>query len=194
MLALAELAKQAIRAGRFAEAIAGLSAAKAYPENLGEGKLPGVAENRIDYLLGLAFDGLGDGAAAREMFRLAAAGPSEPAGVMYYNDQPADAIYYQGLAWLKLGSRYEANKRFHRLHDYGEKHLGDAMRIDYFAVSLPDFLVFDEDLDRKNRAHCRYLMGLGLFGLGDRDGGEAMLAKAAALDPCHQGIRFAWRD
>ena len=48
--------------------------------------------------------------------------------------------------------------------DYGEQHLGDEMRVDYFAVSLPDFLIFDDDLNRKNKAHCYYLMGLSYLG------------------------------
>ena len=33
---------------------------------------------------------------------------------------------------------------------YGEAHLFDEMKIDYFAVSLPDLLIFEEDLNRKN--------------------------------------------
>ncbi|MDR1613658.1 MAG: DUF5107 domain-containing protein [Planctomycetota bacterium] len=193
VLANLELAKRRL-AGNDAEgALAFLEAAKTYPPNLGEGKLPGTAENQLYYLLGLAGERLGDAGAAREAFSRAAAGSSEPAGVMYYNDQPADAIFHQGMALLRLGDPKAAKARFHKLYDYGEKHLRDKMRIDYFAVSLPDFLVFDEDLDRKNQAYCRYLMGLGLVGLGDRRGGEAMLAAAAGLDPNHQGAMFAWK-
>lgn len=41
------------------------------------------------------------------------------------------------------------------------------MKIDYFAVSLPDLLVFDHDLDIRNRIHCHYLIGLGYLGLGN---------------------------
>jgi tetratricopeptide (TPR) repeat protein len=194
VLAHVELAKQALEAGDADTALGHLAAAKTYPRNLGEGKLPGAAENRVDYLLGLAHERRGDADAARRAFEAAAAGDAEPTGVMYYNDQPADAIYYQGLAWRRLGNRFEANKRFHRLFDYGEKHVNDAMRIDYFAVSLPDFLVFEEDLNRKNAAYCRYLMGLGLLGLGERGAGERSLDEARALDPNHQGVLFVWKE
>ena len=41
--------------------------------------------------------------------------------------------------------------------------------IDYFAVSLPDFLVFDDDLQLRNEVHCRYMMALGHLGLGQRE-------------------------
>ena len=96
---------------------------------------------------------------ARECFERASVGPDEPAGMMYYYDQPADMILYQGLAKLKLGRTGEAKSRFYRLIDYGEQHIGDHMRIEYFAVSLPDFLIFEDDLDVRNKAHCCYLMG-----------------------------------
>ncbi len=193
-LAHVELAKLALADGKAKDALKHLEAAKKYPHNLGEGKLPGTVENRIDYFIGLAHEALGEADAARKAFECAAAGNTEPAGVMYYNDQPADSIYYQGLAWQKLGNRFEARKRFNRLHDYGEKHYPDTMRIDYFAVSLPDFLVFEEDLTKKNQTYCRYLMGLGLYGLGDSVAGERELAAALKLDPNHQGVLFAWKE
>ena len=75
-------------------------------------------------------------------------------------------IYYQGLAWQKLGNVKEANRRFNKLIDYAERHMHDHIRMDYFAVSLPDFLVFDDDLDQRNEEHCRYMRALGLLGLG----------------------------
>ena len=40
----------------------------------------------------------------------------------------------------------------------------DHIQIDYFAVSLPDFLVFDDDLDLRNEVHCHYMRALGLLG------------------------------
>lgn len=194
VLAHTLLAEEEMAAGKPAAALEHLFAAKAYPHNLGEGKLPGAVENRTDFLMGLAFELQENAGKATEAFTRAAAGGTEPAGVMYYNDQPADSIYYQGLAWEKLGNRFEAKKRFHRLFDYGEKHVHDTMRIDYFAVSLPDFLVFEEDLNKKNEAYCRYLMGLGKLGLDDDAAGEKFLADALSLDPNHQGAMFAWRS
>jgi glutaminase len=58
--------------------------------------------------------------------------------------------------------------------------------MDYFAVSLPDFLVFDEDLSRRNRLHCHYMMALGYLGLGN-DAAVQQLAEVLALDVNHQG-------
>lgn len=33
-----------------------------------------------------------------------------------------------------------------------------------YYLKLPDFLIFEEDLDKRNIAHCYYLMGLGNVG------------------------------
>lgn len=109
---------------------------------------------------------------------------------MYYNDQPAEMILYQGLAWNRLFEGAKAKARFYRLVDYGEKHLYDDVRVDYFAVSLPDFLIFDEDCTKKNRAHCYYLMGLGNLGLGDREKAEKFFTEAVSIDPAFLDGRY----
>lgn len=105
----------------------------------------------------------------RELFLAASTGNSQPAAAMYYNDQKPDKIFYQGLALRKLGREEEARGRFNRLIDFGEKHLFDTFKMDYFAVSLPDLQIWEDDMDKKNRIHCNYLMGLGHLGLGNLD-------------------------
>ena len=107
--------------------------------------------------------------------------------MMFYNDQPADMILYQGLAWRSLGQPDRANARFHKLLDYGERHLFDTVSIDYFAVSLPDMQLFDDDLNIRNRAHCQYLIALGSYGLGERDRALKACAETLRLDPAHLG-------
>lgn len=164
-LALLRLAEQAQAEKRYAEAEQLLRRAFVYPENLGEGRLEGTKDNHLYYHLGLVLEAQGKEQEAKQCYEAATLGTDEPAGAMYYNDQPADMILYQGLACLKLGKTKEAKSRFYRLIDYGERHLEDRVKIEYFAVSLPDFLIFEEDYTRKNRAHCYYLMALGNIGL-----------------------------
>jgi tetratricopeptide (TPR) repeat protein len=149
-------------------AIACLEDAQVYPHNLGEGKLHGAQENHIFYYLGQALAALGQHQGAQEAWQRAASGLSEPTSAMYYNDQPPDMIFYQGLARRALGREQEAQEIFRRLVAYGEAHLDDDVQMDYFAVSLPDFLVFDDDLSTRNRIHCHYMLGLGWLGLGER--------------------------
>jgi tetratricopeptide (TPR) repeat protein len=187
VLALVELARRAIAEGRYAAAADLLTRARSYPDNLGEGKLAVARENDILYFLGCAHEGLGDAERARALFALAAAGLSEPTSARYYNDQPPDAMYYQGLALRKLGDAGGAGETFQRLLDYGVAHLGDDPVIDYFAVSLPDFLVFEPDLGRTNRVHCHYMMALGHRGLGNLEAAREQLERVLELDAAHVG-------
>lgn len=190
-VALVELAKEAMEQENWKQAEDWLTRTFRYPENLGEGKLEGTKDNHVNYYMGLIKERQNDSEAARRYFERAAVGTDEPAGMMYYNDQPADMIYYQGMAKEKLGMPVEAKARFNKLLDYGEQHMYDRMRVSYFAVSLPDFLIFDDDLDQRNQAHCHYLIGLARMGLGDTKAAAEAFDRAVRLEPAHQNaIRY----
>lgn len=182
------LAKAYMANGDNAEAIAHLEKATVYEKNFGEGKLTGAQENNIYYYLGLAHRANGDEAQAAASFTLAAKGLSEPTSAMYYNDQPPHMIYYQGLALRALGRQAEANSRFNKLISYGEKNVFLPQVMDYFAVSMPDFMVFETNLDDKNQTHCYYMMGLGYLGMGDNAAARNAFAKARAITPNHYGV------
>lgn len=190
VLALVELSKQANQVGQYEEAISLLTRALHYPENLGEGKLDGAQENNVYYELGVAYNGLGKMQEAARHWAIASQGLKEPASAMYYNDQPPEMIFYQGLAWVQLNHPKEANRRFNKLIDFAERHLFDEVKIDYFAVSLPDFLVFEDDLNRRNQIHCLFMMGLGLLGLGKMAEAKERFEEALHLEPNHQGARI----
>lgn len=188
-LARVELAKQALVAGNYKEAITLLEECLEYPHHLGEGKLYGAQENDFYYFLGCAYEGLGQHDKAVECWEQAIIGPTEPAAAMYYNDAKPDKIFYQGLALLKLGRVDEANGRFHKLTSYGEKHLFDKIKMDYFAVSLPDLLIWEDDLTIRNVIHCKYMMALGYWGLDQKEKSLRLLSEVERLDINHQGIQ-----
>lgn len=190
-IALSELAQSALKIREYQRAKELLQSALIYPDNLGEGKLVGTKDNDIYYILGLALEGLGEDSA--EMYSKAACGESIPAGAMYYNDQPADMVYYQGKAFAKLGDAAESNKRFYILLDYGERHLNEEMKTDYFAVSAPDFQIFEGDLKKRNKAHCHYIMGLAYLGMGRADKAKVNLQKTLEIEPYHQKARIYLR-
>ncbi|MCB0115594.1 MAG: tetratricopeptide repeat protein, partial [Caldilineaceae bacterium] len=187
---LVERARQAIDDARYADAVADLGAAQVYPPNLGEGKLYGAQENHIFYHLGRAYAGMGNTQKAEDAWQRAAVGLSEPSSAMFYNDQPPDMIFYQGLARRALGREDDARIIFRKLIDYGRAHMDDDVQIDYFAVSLPDFLVFDEDLQQRNRIHCHYMMALGHLGLGETNAADAHFNAVLALRADHLGAQI----
>jgi hypothetical protein len=107
---------------------------------------------------------------------------------MYYNDAKPDKIFYQGLALLKLGRQGEANGRFYKLVNYGKQHIFEKQVMDYFAVSLPDLLIWEDSLDTKNLIHCKYMLALGYYGMGEKKKAERYLKEVEALDCNHLGI------
>lgn len=187
---LCEMAKEKLAHEDYAGAKELLEKALVYPLNLGEGRLEGTKDNNLYFYLGCAEEALGNEAAAKECFEKASLGEDEPAGMMYYYDQPADMILCKGLAQQKLGHQKAANACFYKLIDYGEKHIRDNMRIDYFAVSLPDFLIFEDDLNLKNVAHCYYLMGLGKLGLDKKEEAAEYFGEVLKRDKSHQNAIF----
>jgi tetratricopeptide (TPR) repeat protein len=180
------IAKRLMEAGKDDQAAEELEKAAVYYENFGEGKLPGSRENHINYYMGLALQKRDPGRSV-EYFQKAAAGTLEPAGALYYNDQPPHLIYYQGLALRALQREGEARSRFNTLIAYGEKNLFKKQTMDYFAVSLPDFLVFEMDLDEKNVIHCYYMMALGHLGLGQTEKARDCFEHIFKLSPNHFG-------
>ncbi len=184
---LMEIAKNHLAAGAYDAAAKSLRRALDYPPNLGEGKLVGVHDNHIYYFLGLAALGLGNKRQALECFQRAATGMLEPTSPLYYNDRPPEMLLYQGLAQRQLGHEDEACAIFHRLVTYGNTHLNDPASFDYFAVSLPDFLVFEQDLQQQHRTHCLYMIALGLLGLGKQAEAEQHLDWILQQEPDHLG-------
>ena len=160
-----EMAKIAMSEGRWSDAVTLLEECLEYPHHLGEGKLYGAQEQDFYYFLGLAWQGAGDADKARECWTRAAQGKLQPATALYYNDAKPEKIYYQGLALKTLGRTEEAQERFRSLVDFGKAHIDDHIVMDYFAVSLPDLAIWDEDLDLRNRNNCLYLIDLGERGL-----------------------------
>ncbi|MFL5660530.1 MAG: DUF5107 domain-containing protein, partial [Ktedonobacteraceae bacterium] len=119
VFAYVELGKHYLHAQQDKDALKAFKQALIYPENLGEGKLTGAQENNIYYYVGCAYEHMGLTEKAAAYFSAASQGLEEPASAMFYNDQPPDMIFYQGLAWLKLGNLKQAKRRFNKLIDYG---------------------------------------------------------------------------
>jgi len=188
--AIIGLAKKNIVEGKFEKAIEFLTAAQTYPDNLGEGKLVGTQENDIFYWLGNCYELLGDLVEAENYWKQAATGLSEPGMAMFYNDQQPDKIFYQGYALQKLGKPEKANAIFHKLIAYGEANLNEEVKLDYFAVSLPDLLIFEGDLSERSTIHCLYLSALGYLGLGEVAKATNLFNQILAKEALHYGAQL----
>jgi tetratricopeptide (TPR) repeat protein len=187
VLSLTELARQALVNRRWDRAEGLLLRALDWPHSLGEGKLAGIQENNVHYLLGLATRGAGREDDSQRYFRLASKGLAQPNSAQFYNDQPPETIFYQGLALRALGEEGAAVRRFEKLIEYADAHEDDPCEIDFFAVSLPDFLVFDADLQLKHELHCGFMRALGRIGLNQAVAAAAEFDRILKRDVNHLG-------
>ena len=185
--ALIQLAKIKINEKKYGEAISLLEDTLTYPDNLGEGKLPNVPDNEAYYYLGIANRLKGYDGKATEYFTLATKGNLTPSAVLYYNDQPSDYIYYAGLAYEELNDMRMAKKAFNQLVSFGERHVLDEVGYDYFAVSLPEIEVYQDELSVRNEKYCKYLMALGYAGLKNTEKSKVFVSEILKEQADEQG-------
>ena len=178
------LGRQALKAGNSGCALGHFASARQYPENMGEGKHRLTLETHLDFFSGLALQDLGRDDEARQHWQKAAeteTGSTEMA-------------YYKALALRGLKRETRAVALLNQLLDFVSHQIGATPKIDYFATSLPNFLLFDDDLEKRNRIHCLYLAGLAKLGLGQEAESIAALRQVLALDVNHLWAQVALED
>jgi hypothetical protein len=97
--------------------------------------------------------------------------------------------YYRALALRSLDRESEAVSLLKELLDFASRQLDVVVRVDYFATSLPNFLLFDDDLQKRNRTECLFLKGLAKLGLRRIEESAADFREALTLDVNHLWAR-----
>ncbi len=178
--------------GDYEGAIAHLNEALVFPENLGEGRLECTGDNDIYYLMGCAYEKT-DRITAIEYFKKATEGDLSPAPAANYSEPRPELYFYRTMAYRKLGDEKTAVSGFNTMINYCEEHIDDTPQIDYFAVALPEFDVFDGDLERENYVHCCFVAALGYTGKGMKEKADEYIRRGLSADCAHQGL-IALRD
>jgi tetratricopeptide (TPR) repeat protein len=167
-------------------AIQYLEQALTYPENLGEGKLIGTLDAHLHYYLGLAYEKI-DQKKSDIHYTKASKGSSNIEFSMFYNDQPVDAIFFQGLSLVKLNETKLAFQKFNLLLDYANQKHEQQIEIDYFAVSLPNYLIFDDDIIEKFHHFIQYIKALSLYGFHKKEEALSIYQGIIKENPSFQG-------
>jgi tetratricopeptide (TPR) repeat protein len=170
-----ELGREALAAGNFREAMEHFDAARHYPHNLGEGKHLLTLERDLDYFSGLAALQLGDRELARSYWSAASA-PLPALGIQ---------SYFQALALREMGNNDAARTILLELGEFAAKQMDAEPGIDYFATSLPNMLLFDDDLRKRNRIESLLLSALAKNGLGDSEDSVRLLQQVLDADSSH---------
>ncbi|MBN9391089.1 MAG: DUF5107 domain-containing protein [Chloroflexi bacterium] len=166
--------------GQNREALVHYEAALHFPANLGEGYHQVFTGQAMQYFYaGLASQELPDESQARYFWEQAV----NDVKLIKSND------FYRGLAALKLGQNTLAGEIFAGLAAAGDHQLRHPAKIDYFATSLPTFLIFKDDLSKLSLIEAYYWRGLGFLGQGQPAAARTEFEKVLELDVNHQGAK-----
>ncbi|HZZ42956.1 MAG TPA: DUF5107 domain-containing protein [Tepidisphaeraceae bacterium] len=151
------------------------------PLNLGEARHLLANQSDIQYFLGSACAAMGDQAAARRHFTIAAETRGDFQNMSW---QPfSEMTYFSALALKRLGKKSRATKLLKDLLAYAKGLQVTPAKIDYFATSLPTMLLFDDDLQRRQETTGLFLQAQALLGLGKRRDAGKLLVKVRKRDP-----------
>ncbi|HEX4769608.1 MAG TPA: DUF5107 domain-containing protein [Bryobacteraceae bacterium] len=95
--------------------------------------------------------------------------------------------FYRALSFQQLGRDEEAFGLLEELRGYAQQLANSEPKIDYFATSLPNTLLFREDLPRKQLLLSCFLEAQALLGSGEATSGNDMLKQILDTEPSHTG-------
>jgi tetratricopeptide (TPR) repeat protein len=177
------LGREALEKREAAAALEHFTAAHQPPVNLGEEFHHLQSRSDLNYWKGRALTMLGREQEAQEAFIASgneAQDFKEMAVTVY-----SSFTYYRGLSLLALGRDAEAKQLFAALRRRGQELQQLPGKIDYFATSLPNMLVFEEDLTLRNQIEGKFLEGLALLQLGEPNTASDRFLQVLDLDPSH---------
>jgi tetratricopeptide (TPR) repeat protein len=146
------LGEKALELGDGEEALSQFTLAMDTPDSLGEAYHPLQAKADVNYWIGRSFKALGREEEANEAFRKSATESGDFADMAVAEHSPLS--YFRGLSLRELGREAEACAVFNAMIAYSAMRKSEEAKIDYFATSLPNLLVFDEDLKARRDAEA----------------------------------------
>jgi tetratricopeptide (TPR) repeat protein len=178
------LGRRALEAGDPAAALDHFQSAMETPDSLGEKYHLLQAKADLNYWIGRNFLALGQETEARAAFEASANEAGDFAEMTVTAHSPLS--WLRGLSLRALGRETEATVFFRDLLTFASSRIGQPAKIDYFATSLPNLLVFDEDLQRRRDSEHRLLAALAHHGLGHFDESARLLSEVITFNRADQ--------
>ena len=179
-------ARRALADGDPAAAIARIEAALEPPQRLGEARHPLANPSELCLTLGDALAVLApDDPAAQAAWARAAesAGDFQEMSPASYSE----STYFTIVACRRLGEADRANALTRGLAEHVAHLEATPARIDYFATSLPELMLFDDDPQRRQDASAKTMRAQLAVLADDLDAAERLLAEVLADDPARDG-------
>ena len=133
------------------------------PDSLGEKYHPLQSKADVNYWTGMALMKLGRKEEAKQKFIEVSneEGDFQDMAVTIFSEM----TFYKGLALLALGEYSQAGGLFHEMKAWAQWQKSQTAKIDYFATSLPNLLVFEEDIQQTHLNTMNNLIALAEKGL-----------------------------
>lgn len=153
------------------------------PANLGEARHLLSNDSQIHYWCGVACESLGAGTEARRHWEAAAAfvGDFQEMRCRPYSEMS----FYSAMALRRLRRQRQAGQILKGLLAYARRLERRPASIDYFATSLPAMLLFEDDLQVRQRTTALFLRAQAHHGLGHKVRARVLLREVLARDPSH---------
>lgn len=171
-----------IESKEFKKALDILDTINDIPECLGEAIIDGSPNADVLYYLAICQEELGDIVKANNYLELCVNEQVITSSKLSYKPEKLQMNYYQALASEKLGKVEQKQKIIEDLERLALEKLEINAQIDYFAISVPEFSIFEVDLNIINKAHCYYLLALCKQVMGDNNAKEAYIGKCIELN------------
>lgn len=178
------LGRRALETGDPEGALRHFQGAMETPDSLGEKYHLLQARADLNYWIGRSFTALGREADARDAYHASASESGDFAEMSVTAHSPLS--WYRGLSLHALGRDDEACALFQDLLSFATARIGQPAKIDYFATSLPNLLVFEEDLQQRRDAEHRLLAAFAYHGLGRFDEASRLLGEVLAFNRADQ--------
>jgi tetratricopeptide (TPR) repeat protein len=177
------LGRRALEADDAKTAAAHFAAALETPDRLGESRHLLANCSDLHYWLGVALERCGDRAEAKRHWTLAAEfrGDFQGMSVRTFSEM----TYFSARSMERVGRRKEAANLLRELLAYAKDLAKTEAKIDYFATSLPTMLLFDDDLQARQKTTALFLEAQARFGLGERAEARKLIATVLRRDPNH---------
>ncbi|HKK18538.1 MAG TPA: DUF5107 domain-containing protein, partial [Opitutales bacterium] len=158
-----QLGQAALSDGDATAALEHFEKAMQTPDRLGEKYHLLQAKADVLYWKACALRALGCVEDAREEFEAAAneSGDFQSMAVSEFSE----LTYFKAKALAALGRKTEAEEVLVAMAAYAKAEMQKPAKIDYFATSLPNLLVFEEDIDQTKKDYLQALLDLAESGL-----------------------------
>lgn len=152
------LGQAALTSGYAARALEHFNLAMETPERLGEKYHPLQAKADVTYWQGEALRALGREQEAVAKFQAAAAESGDFQGMAV--TEFSELTIFKALALRELSREAEAHQVLEAMATHAKAESKIPACIDYFATSLPNLLVFEEDIQESKKSQMRHLLHL----------------------------------